>query len=43
MANDKKPVTAEMIWKRYDKGLSFNSSLNLNDTIEANENFFIGS
>lgn len=42
MANDKKPVTAELIWKRYDKGLSFNTSLNLNDTIEANENFFIG-
>ena len=32
----------EQIWKQYEKGLDFNASLGLNETIRTNENFFIG-
>lgn len=34
--------THETIWKQYEKGLSFNASIGLNETIRTNENFFIG-
>ena len=30
------------IWKQFEKGLAFNSKLNLTETVEENENFFIG-
>lgn len=29
-------------WEEYERGLSFNDSINLDDTVEVNENFFIG-
>lgn len=29
-------------WKLYEKGLDFNASINLNETVQVNENFFIG-
>lgn len=34
--------TAETIWQEYEKGLGFNNQLKLQDTVENNENFFIG-
>ena len=37
----KKP-TPECVWKEYRKALDFNDRIKLNDTVEANENFFIG-
>ena len=37
----KKP-TPELVYKRYDKGVSFNTQINLYDTVKENENFFIG-
>ena len=30
------------VWRDYEKGMSFNSMLRLNETVETNENFFIG-
>lgn len=30
------------IWKLYKKGLDFNASINLDETVRVNENFFIG-
>ncbi|MGE4485353.1 MAG: hypothetical protein AB7C97_09630, partial [Oscillospiraceae bacterium] len=30
------------VWLDYEKGLKFNNAINLNDTVETNENFFIG-
>ena len=30
-------------WKLYERGLDFNSSINLEDTVRVNENFFIGT
>ena len=32
----------ETAWDFYERGLSFNNQINLNDTIRANRNFFIG-
>lgn len=43
MAETKKKITAEKIWKLYDKGLKFNGAIDLADCVKANENFFIGS
>ncbi len=37
-----KELTAETVAKEYDKGCSFNSGINLYETVEANENFYIG-
>ena len=37
----KKP-TPELVYRRYDKGVSFNTQINLYDTVKENENFFIG-
>ena len=42
MAETKKKITAEKIWKLYDKGLKFNGAIDLTDCVKANENFFIG-
>ena len=42
MAETKKKITAEKIWKLYDKGLKFNGAIDLADCVKANENFFIG-
>lgn len=30
------------IWQEYEKGLAFNQSLELYETVKKNENFFIG-
>jgi len=30
------------IWNEYEKGVKFNNAINLNDTVETNENFFVG-
>lgn len=38
---DKKP-DAKKIWKQYEKGLSFNSGIDLENEVMDNENFFIG-
>lgn len=37
-----KKLDARSVWKRYQKGLEFNSQIELNDTVKNNENFFIG-
>ncbi len=37
-----KKITAVDIWKKFEKGLTFNNKINLDDTVESNENFFIG-
>ena len=42
MAETKKKITAEKIWKLYDKGLKFNGAIDLTDCVKANENFCIG-
>jgi hypothetical protein len=42
MAETKKKITAEKIWKLYDKGLKFNGAIDLTDCVKANENMFIG-
>lgn len=36
------PLEANTIWKMYERGLLFNSNINLNETVRVNENFFIG-
>ena len=30
------------VWNEYEKGLRFHNQMDLNDTVTANENFFIG-
>lgn len=35
-------VTADSIFKEYDKGKNFNSQISLEENVETNENFFIG-
>ena len=30
------------VWNYYQNGLKFNQSVNLDETVKANENFFIG-
>lgn len=30
------------IWQLYKKGLDFNASINLDETVRVNENFFVG-
>ena len=38
----KKEVTAEQVAVEYSKGCDFNGQINLYETVEANENFYIG-
>jgi hypothetical protein len=38
----KKPLTAKSVYDEYQKGVSFNTQINLNDTVNTNENFFVG-
>lgn len=38
----KKPQTPNRVWREYDKGIGFKSQLDLFDTVENNENFYIG-
>lgn len=37
-----KELTPQNVYKLYDKGVQFNTQIDLYDTIEKNENFFIG-
>lgn len=37
-----KELTAESVEKEYSKGCSFNAGINLYETVQANENFYIG-
>lgn len=30
------------VWNQYERGRQFNNRINLNDTVQNNENFFIG-
>lgn len=34
--------THEQGWKLYQRGVAYNASIGLNDTVKANENFFVG-
>ena len=34
---------SQSVWKEYVKGLGFNAALGLNDTVQTNEDFFIGN
>lgn len=42
MTETRKTPTPDRVWKEYQKGLSFNDSIRLDETVQANENFFIG-
>lgn len=35
-------LSPRYIWKLYKKGLDFNASINLDETVRVNENFFVG-
>ena len=39
--SSKKP-TADSVWREYEKMLAYNDSIDLDDTVRVNENFFIG-
>ena len=41
-AGEDKP-DVKTAWDYYEKGLDFNRQLNLDDTVKANENFYVGS
>jgi hypothetical protein len=41
MTKNKKP-TVESVWKKYNRGVEFKQQLGLYDTVQENENFFIG-
>ena len=43
MAKKFKIPTHEEIWKRFEKGYSFNENIGLYDQVTVNENFFIGN
>ena len=40
MKKDK--LTPQSVWKRYNQGIGFNNSIDLDEEVETNENFFIG-
>lgn len=40
--SNKKP-TADSVWREYEKMLAYNESIDLDDTVRVNENFFVGS
>lgn len=42
MAERQKKPTPQSVWQEYQKALQFNNGIRLDDTVEANENFFIG-
>lgn len=39
---DKNWSSPDKVWQEYEKGVSFKSSLNLFDTVKANEDFYVG-
>lgn len=42
LAEGSQDITPTRVWKLYEEGLGFNASINLNETVRSNENFFIG-
>ena len=38
----KREVTPETVWNEYEKDCAFKNQLNLYETVDANENFYIG-
>lgn len=40
--NDSKKITWQRVWKEYQKMLGYNESIQLEDTVRVNENFFVG-
>ena len=38
-----KELNCQGVWKKYQKCLDFNKRIELYETVEVNENFFIGS
>jgi hypothetical protein len=38
----KEKLTPDRIWQEYEKGMEFNTQINLYDTVKRNEDFFIG-
>ena len=34
--------TADSVWREYEKMLDYNASIQLDDTVRVNENFFVG-
>ena len=40
--NEEDVLSPGFVWKLYQKGLTFNNSINLEETVKVNENFFIG-
>ena len=41
-ADKRKSPTAESVWREYEKMLDYNASIQLDDTVRVNENFFVG-
>ena len=37
-----KQLTPKKIWDEYQAGLDYNNSIQLNETVRVNENFFVG-
>lgn len=35
--------TPSIAWKYYQRGLSYNNAVDLDDTVRVNENFFVGN
>ena len=42
MTKPKNPPAAESVWREYEKMLDYNASIQLDDTVRVNENFFVG-
>lgn len=38
----KKKITPDDVWKEYERGVAFNNKIKLDETVESNENFFVG-
>ena len=39
---DEKEMTPQRVYAEYEEGVQFNEGINLYETVETNENFFIG-
>ena len=38
----RRDISADSVWREYEKMLAYNDSIQLDDTVRVNENFFIG-
>ena len=38
----RKEPDVKTVWKMYESGKDFNTAINLNETVQKNENFYIG-